>query len=383
MDSLTSPIIETHALVIGAGAAGLAVGACLLKKHIPHIILERSDRAGSAWERRYDRLHLHTHRDFSALPYLPFPKETPRYPGRREVAAYLQHYARTFRLEPRFGQEVLDARPEGGHWIVTTADTRYRARALVVATGQSHTPYRPEWPGMDGFPGTILHSAEYANGSVFKGTRALVVGFGNSAGEIAIDLHEHGARVSMAVRGAVNVSPRDMLGMSTHSIAVMLSPLPAPLADRLTKTLPRLVMGDLTRYGIHRLPYGGMIQIEKDRTTPLLDIGTVDLIKQGAITVYPGLDRFEGDTVVFADGRRAAFDVILLGTGFRQNLASFLHEADAALDENGDARTSGEESAVPGLFFCGFRNARGGLLREAGREAKRIAEQIETLVSKG
>ncbi|MDZ4698519.1 MAG: NAD(P)/FAD-dependent oxidoreductase [Rhodothermales bacterium] len=376
MDSTTFPTIETVTLIIGAGAAGLAVGACLRHDHIPHILLERNNTPGSAWDRRYDRLQLHTHKQFSALPHLPYPKETPRYPSRRQVAAYLRDYARTFRLEPRYGQDVVEARQDAGRWVTTTRDTRYRSQYLVIATGQSHTPHRPTWPGMEAFPGSMLHSSEYANGSVFKGARMLVVGFGNSAAEIALDLCEHGADVAMAVRNAVNVAPRDLFGMSTHSVSVLLSRLPSRVADAFTSTLPRLVLGDLSDYGIRRLPYGGMTQIERDKTTPVLDVGTIELIKSGRITVYPGLERFDGDTVTFADGRMAVFDGVVLGTGYRQNLKAYLNDADAALDENGCARTSGRETDVSGLFFCGFKNSRGGLLREAGREARRIARLI-------
>ncbi len=368
--------MDTHTIVIGAGAAGLAVAACLQRKEIPFIVLERDSRPGSAWRRRYDRLHLHTHRRFSALPYLPFPQGTPRYPSRRQVATYLEAYAQSLGIAPRFGQEVSEARPLGEGWRVATRDTEYRSRCLVIATGHNHTPHRPEWPGMATFPGSILHSSEYANGSVFGGCRALVVGFGNSGAEIALDLHEHGATVAVAIRSPVNVAPRDVFGMSSHMVAVMMSGLPAGVADALTGSLPRLIFGDLSRYGLKKPPYGNMTQVERFGSTPLLDIGTIDLIKQGAVAVYPGLSRFEEGTVGFEDGRRAAFDAVVLATGYRQNLGAFLQDCDTALDAEGKARTSGEEAGVPGLYFCGFRNARGGLLREAGREAERIAAHI-------
>jgi cation diffusion facilitator CzcD-associated flavoprotein CzcO len=376
MEMSPFPTVDTEVLVIGAGAAGLATAACLRREQIPHLILERSDQPGSTWGSRYDRLNLHTHRRFSALPFLPFPDRYPKYPSRKQLADYLALYARTFGLAPRYGQSVTEARPEGGGWFVSTLDTRYRAPFLVVATGQSHTPHRPTWPGLDTFPGAVLHSTEFSNGSVFTGSRVLVVGFGNSAGEIALDLCEHGARAAMSVRGPINAAPRDMMGLSTHVVAVLLSRFTARTADALTRTLPKLVLGDLEPYGLRRLPYGGMTQIERDKTTPLIDVGTIDLIKRGAIVVYPGIARFEADNAVFDDGRRAPFDAVVLATGYRQNLSSFLKHADAALDSDGNARTSGEESGVPGLFFCGFRNARGGLLREIGREARRIAHLI-------
>ena len=100
----------------------------------------------------------------------------------------------------------------------------------------------------------MIHSSQYVNGSPYKGKRVLVVGFGNSAGEIAIDLHEHGAAVSMAVRNPVNIVPRDLFGISTHMISVMLSRLPTEVADALSSNLRNLVVGDMTKLMVLRKP---------------------------------------------------------------------------------------------------------------------------------
>src|SRR5512140_1303837 len=167
-------------IIIGAGAAGLAVGACLKRAGIPFTILEQSDRVGSAWHRHYDRLHLHTAKAFSALPFVPFPKGTPRYPSRLQVIDYLDAYARQFELTPRFNQRVLSARFVNDRWEVQTQDHSYEAANLVVACGRNHDPYCPNWPGQESFAGTMLHSSQYRNGEPFRGKRVLVVGFGNS-----------------------------------------------------------------------------------------------------------------------------------------------------------------------------------------------------------
>ena len=82
---MTNSPIEINTIIIGAGPAGLAVGACLKQAGIPSILLEQSDQVGASWRRHYDRLHLHTDKRNSELPFAPFPKEYPRYPSRDQL----------------------------------------------------------------------------------------------------------------------------------------------------------------------------------------------------------------------------------------------------------------------------------------------------------
>ena len=208
-------------IVIGAGPAGLAVGACLKRAGIPTLILEQSNKVGAAWHRHYDRLHLHTDKAHSGLPFVPFPKAYPRYPSRLQVIEYLETYARHFQLEPRFGQQVVVARHANGVWEVQTQDARYQALNLVIATGYNREPYLPSWPGQTSFQGALLHSSQYRTGEPFKHQKVLVVGFGNSGGEIAMDLWEHGAQPSLAVRSPVNVIPRELFGIPILAIGIV------------------------------------------------------------------------------------------------------------------------------------------------------------------
>ncbi|MBT8401986.1 MAG: NAD(P)-binding domain-containing protein, partial [Rhodothermia bacterium] len=95
-----------NTVIVGAGAAGLAVGACLKQKGVPFAILEAADAVGSSWRRHYDRLHLHTDKKHSELPHLPYPKDYPRYPSRDQLVRHLERYADHFELKPRFGIQV-------------------------------------------------------------------------------------------------------------------------------------------------------------------------------------------------------------------------------------------------------------------------------------
>jgi indole-3-pyruvate monooxygenase len=368
--------IHSHTVVIGAGPAGLAVGACLKQAGVPCIILEQSDKVGAAWHRHYDRLHLHTDKKNSELPFVPFPKDYPRYPSRAQVIDYLESYAGRFQLEIRFGRQASAARPVNGKWEVQTQDALYDAPNLVVATGYAREPVVPHWPGQASFKGRVLHSSEYKNGEPFRGQKALVVGLGNSGGEIAIDLWEHGAHPSLAVRSAVNVIPRELFGIPILSIGIVQRNLPPKVADAINAPILRLVVGDLTKYGLRKLPHGPVTQIRGDARIPLIDVGTIQLIKQGQIAVCAGVEAFTEHGVKFADGKEAKFDAVILATGYRPRVSAFLQGASAAHDENGAPLSSGRETSMPGLYFCGQYVSPTGMLREIGIEARRISAAI-------
>lgn len=370
--------INVHTLIIGAGAAGLAVGACLKQANIPSIILEQSNQVGAVWRRHYDRLHLHTDKKNSELPFAPFPKEFPRYPARDQLVAYLESYAKNFDLDIRFNQKVTSAMQENGRWQVQTQNGEYSAQNLVVATGYAREPLIPRWPGQDSFAGKIIHSSEYKNGTSFKGQNVLVVGFGNSGGEIAIDLYEHGANPSLAVRNAVNVIPLELAGIPILSIGIAQNKVPAWLADALNAPILRMVIGDITRYGLRKLPYGPATQIRDDKRIPLIDIGTIKLIREGHIKVHSGVVGFSENRISFDGGQEAQFDAVILATGYHPRVDGFLQNVHTALSEDGTPTTTGKESPLSGLYFCGYYVSPTGMLREIGIEARQIAAAIQS-----
>jgi thioredoxin reductase len=366
---------ETDTVVVGASAAGLAAAACLARAGVPFELLEQGDVIGGAWRAHYDRLHLHTSKGLSELPYLGFPRAVGRYPGRAEVVDYLEAYARHHRLAPRFGERVVSVRRDGAGWLTRSDGGAYRSRNVVIATGYARTPVRPTWPGLERFAGPVLHSSEYRNGDAWSGRSVLVVGFGNSGGEIAIDLAERGARPSLSVRSPVNVVPRDFMGLPILAWGIALSLLPLRVADAIGRLVSRLAFGRLERLGLTRLPYGPMSQIRHHHRIPLLDIGTVALIRRNAIAVLPGVESFAPTGARFTGGAERDFDAVVLATGYRPALADFLEAAADVVDADGVPRASGAET-LPGLYFCGFYVAPTGMLREIAREARRIARAI-------
>ena len=365
-----------EAVIVGAGPAGLAAAACLHRVGVPYVILEREGCVGASWHHHYERLHLHSDKAHSALPYFPLPKHYPRYPSREQFVAYLESYARRFKIHPRFGEEVYSARLRDGRWHVRTRHAIYESRYLILATGYNARPYLPAWPGQETFTGEIVHSSIYKNGAPYREKRVLVIGFGNSGGEIAIDLWEHGARATLSVRGPVNVVPREMLGVPILAIAILLEKVPTQIADALAALVVRLTLGDLVRLGLQTGSEGPFAQIGRRGRVPLLDVGTVGLIRKGAIEVRPGAEQFDGRDVIFADGARQRYDAVVLATGYRPTVDSLLQGANRLTDERGNPRRSGHEVAE-GLYLCGFHVSTTGMLREIAMEAKRIARDID------
>ncbi len=367
---------DTDTLIVGAGPAGLAVAACLRRAGIPFVILEQDERVGATWHRHYERLHLHTDKGHSSLPFRGFPAAVPRYPSREDFQRYLESYAQQFAIAPQFGEEVTLARREGTCWLTRTREHSYTSRHLVIATGYTRQPIVPTWPGQDVFRGPIVHSSAYQNGAPYQGQRVLVVGFGNSGGEIALDLWEHGAQPSMSVRGPVNVIPREVLGVPILTLSILLSRLPPAMTERLAALILGRIVGSYDGFGLRRAQVGPLTQIAQRRRIPLIDIGTMRLIREGTLTVYPGIERFTPEGVQFVDRREAPFDAIVLATGYRPALADFLTDTGQVLDSQGIPRLHGGRTALPGLYFCGFHVVPTGELREIGIAARAIARAI-------
>lgn len=364
---------STNAIVVGAGPAGLACAATLSRVGLKATILEKTDTVGAAWRHHYDRLHLHTDRGHSYLPGLPMPRDYPRYPNRDQVVAYLESYATHFGLQPIFGTEVKSVRRDGAHWHMETTMAPRTASVVVIATGWADSPYTPRFPGTNEYQGEILHSSVYRNPAPYAGKRVLVVGFGNSGGEIALDLAEMNVDVTLAVRGPVKILPRDMLGLPLITWAITQRWLPPRVADFLNAPMIRLAVGSMRDTGLTELRKGPRRTIAEDHRIPLLDIGTLDRVRDGSIRIRGGIDRFRADGVVFANDIAEPFDAVIFATGFRPDLRRLLPDFPELFDAQGLPSVTGRPTSQPGLYFCGHIVVPTGQLREIGIEAKRIA----------
>jgi indole-3-pyruvate monooxygenase len=367
-------------LVIGAGPAGLATAACLRSEGLAHVVLEREGQIADAWHQHYDRLHLHTTKTYSALPMMPWPKAAPRYPAREQVVQYLMAYAAEHQVAPRLGVTVHSVQRTGDHFTVDTSIGVMTPRVVVMATGYNGVPRLPSIPGQERFRGPAIHAGVYKNPAPFKGKRTLVVGCGNSGAEIALDLAEQGVDVAMVVRGPVHVVPRDMLGRPIQHTTVLLSHLPLGLRDAIAMGTVGLVVGDLSRWGIVRPAVGPNRMIVQSGRVPILDIGTIGMIKQGKIRVVPAVQEILTDSVRFVSGALHPFEAIIFATGYTSGLDTVIKGFETIADARGRPDRFGEETGIPGLYFVGFRNPPTGALREIALEAPRVARSIRTAV---
>ncbi|TKY44642.1 Indole-3-pyruvate monooxygenase YUCCA2 [Spatholobus suberectus] len=386
MNKMASPIFVPGPVIVGAGPSGLAAAACLKQKGIPSLILERAECLASLWQfKTYDRLRLHLPKQFCQLPLLPFPKTLPSYPTKQQFLAYLKDYADHFDIKPAFSQTVVSA--EFDHmcelWRVKTQGHKkediaeYICQWLIVATGENSEEVVPQIEGMEEFEGPILHTSLYKSGSMFCGKNVLVVGCGNSGMEVCLDLCNHNARPSLAVRDTVHILPQQMLGKSTFGLSMfLLKWFPKRFVDQFLLLMSHLMLGDTAQFGLRRPKLGPLELKNLYGKTPVLDVGTLAQIKNGKIKVCRGIKRLARNAVEFVDGKVENFDAIILATGYKSNVPSWLKGTDMFSEKDGLPRRpfpngwKGEN----GLYAVGFTKR--GLLG-ASIDAKRIAEDIE------
>ncbi len=367
---------QVNTLIIGASISGLASAAALQKQSIEYIIIEKQSQIAAPWHNHYQRLHLHTNKRLSNLPYKKFDNKIPRYASKQEVLNYLEDYKKAFNINPIFNTEAISIYKAGNEWISETNNGSYKSKYIIIATGVYGNPKPFSFKGMERFKGKIMHSRDYKTGKDFKEQKVLVIGFGNSACEIAIDLYEQGAMPHMSVRSAVNIIPSDLFGIPVLEIILLLNKLPPRLADTLCAPLLKFVFGDITKLGLKKKHYGPYEQIQKDGTIPLIDIGTIKHIKQGHIKVLNEVDYLEEKTVFFKDGRKEMFDVIIAAIGYNKNLTEIINIDESRFEDLKSPVDKQNFFGKDELYFCGFRVSSTGLIHEITSDAKEIAKDI-------
>lgn len=365
------------AVVVGGGPAGLATSRELKRRAVEHIVLERGDQPAYVWANLYDSLTLHTGRHLSGLPGRKIPRVVPLFPPREAFVRYLHDYARELSLPVCTRVDVRRAAPANGHWVISTPDQEIQARTLVMATGIVSGPSVPQVEGRSSYTGQVIHSSEYRRPSDLRGRRVLVVGVGNSGGEIGSELARAGYTVDIAVRSGANVVPRDIAGIPIQYLAFVMRKLPRGLQQRIASAVRAL--GELKR-GPSPLPRPSVGPLD---AIPLIGFHLIDEIKAGRVNVRPGLAAFTRGGARFLDNTEGAYDAVILATGFRPALSPLgdLVRRDA---KGFALRTDRVASAdQPRLWFVGHNYDATGGLANIARDAPLAAEAVKRSLATG
>ncbi|CAM8961272.1 unnamed protein product [Rhodiola kirilowii] len=375
----TSKCVYAHGpIIVGAGPSGLAAAACLSQQGVSSIILERAGCIASLWQNRtYDRLKLHLPKNFCQLPLMEFPPHFPKYPSKQQFISYMESYAAHFDIKPQFNQSVTEAAFDttSGLWKVMSEDSVYISRWLIVASGENAEPMIPEISGIEKFQGIVKHTSVYKSGLEFEKRKVLVIGCGNSGMEVSLDLFRHNAVPYMVVRNNVHVLPREMFGLSTFGIAMgLLKWLPIKLVDRLLLFMANCVIGKTDKHGLRRPKTGPLELKNATGKTPVLDVGALYQIKCGRIKVMEGVKEITRNGAKFVNGVEEEFDAIILATGYKSNVPTWLKGCDFFSEEGMPRRAFPNNwKGQNGLYTVGFTGK--GLLGTAA-DAFKIANDI-------
>jgi cation diffusion facilitator CzcD-associated flavoprotein CzcO len=373
--------IETQdrpdAVVIGAGPAGLAVARELDHQHgIKALVLDRAAAPAISWRTRYDTFRLNTTGFLSHLPGQRIPLTAGRWPTKEDMVRYFDHYVARQDITLRLGCEVHRVDRVGRAWQLATSSGQIRTPAIVLATGNYSAPTIPAWPGLGSFNGEIIHSGELTNAWPYRGRDVLVVGAGNSAADIAVQLADDGAqRIWLAVRTPPHLVRRAIGPFPSDIFLELSSRIPARVIDPLIAFMTRLMWGDLSAYGFRRPTLGLKATVETRGRIPTLADGLIDLVRVGRVQVVDSVKAVEPDSVILADGTSVAPQVIIAATGFATDLDGLVGHL-GVLDEHGNPHGGFASHAGDGMFAIGYGIPPNGPLRAIRLNATPLAAKI-------
>ncbi|TDO46389.1 cation diffusion facilitator CzcD-associated flavoprotein CzcO [Kribbella sp. VKM Ac-2527] len=366
--------------VIGAGAAGLSSIRQLQLAGHEVVCYEKTDRVGGHWHTDYDALHLITSRDTTAFEDFPMPAHYPHFPRRDQIRDYIESYADAHGLHDviSFGTAVVsvepvptDGRPGTNGWRVRTSSGGDELfTGVLVANGHLWDPKVPQVPGE--FDGIQLHSSEYRNVGDLEGSRVLVVGAGNSGCDLAVDVAQHRLEADVVMIEGLHFQAKSYFGRPRQQLDFLRQFAPAE-QDFVNRMMARLALGDWSDYGMPE-PASKTLADGPVTVNSLL----LYWIQHGRVKVRPGIERFDGRMVHFADGSSGEYDNILWATGFNARLP-FLADDLIPWERGAPVRYAAGilPDAVEQLYFIGLIAPRGPQLPVYGMQAKLVATMIE------
>lgn len=401
-------------LVVGGGQCGLAIAARLNALEVDTLVVDRMERVGDNWRKRYHALTLHNEVWVNHLPYMPFPDTWPVYIPKDKLAGWFEAYAEALEINFWTGTEFQSASwdEHEQRWTVRLRrgdeERVLHPHHVIMATGVSGIPSIPDIPGLSDFAGEVIHSSAHTTGTPYAGRRALVIGTGNSGHDVAQDLYSAGAAVTMVQRGTtmvVDVESAQKVyalykeGIPTEDCDLISLAAPYPVLRRfyqlatedmvesdheLIEALERVGfrtdLGDEgTGFQMKYLERGGGYY---------LNVGCSELIISGEIGLlqYADIDRLVPQGALLRSGEVVPADLVVLATGYKpqRELVRRLFGDDVAdrvghvwgFDERGELRNMWRRTAQPGLWF------HAGSLAQSRIFSQYLALQIKAIEEK-
>ena len=400
-------------LVVGGAQAGLAISACLNQLGVDNLVVEKWPRIGDSWRKRYHSLALHNDISVNNLPYLPFPQTWPNYIPKDMLGLWFEFYAQVMEINhwtnTEFTKSEWDEQSQCWNATLRRADGNeqvLRPRHIVFANGVSSYPYTPDIPGLDEFEGEVIHSEGFDSGAPFAGKRALILGTGSSANDIALDLHSYGCDTTIVQRGSttvVSIYPSAKLNYALYEEGPSVedcdligsAPTPPLILEAYKLGVKRMLELDHDmieglksigfKFDVGEDETGHQMKYRRRGGGYNLDAGSSALMINGEIGLLQNdtIERYCKEGALLKDGTIVPADVIVLATGYypqgelvRRALGEEMAERIGPIwgeDEDGELANMFKRTPQPGTWFIA------GSLTQARIYSKLMALQIKAI----
>jgi cation diffusion facilitator CzcD-associated flavoprotein CzcO len=379
-------------LVVGAAQAGLTIAARLSLLGVDTLMIDRDERVGDSWRKRYHALTLHNETRVNHFPYMPFPRSWPVFIPKDMLANWFELYCEAMELNVWTGTELVAAEYDDAakRWKVALKrnDGSVRVmhpRHIVFCNGVSTIPKMPKLPGLDEFNGVVRHSSQAGSGLDWTGKRALVLGTGTSGHDVAQDLAVSGAHVTMVQNGpTLIVSLKEAQApyalydedIPFEDLDLLAISSPYPIYQRshqqITKKnaeADRELLEGLKRRGFKLTSgpdgTGWQIMYQNRGGGYYFDAGCSQMIADGRVGLIQigDIESFCVDGAHLKDGSVLAADLIVLATGYlgqKEAVRRIVGDAIAdrigpvwGFDEEGELAGMWRPTGQPGLWFLG------------------------------
>jgi thioredoxin reductase len=367
--------------IIGAGCSGIAAAKAFHEAGIPFDCFEKSDRVGGNWvfgnkngmSSAYRSLHINTSRDRMQYSDFPMPREYPHFPHHSQVAAYFDAYVDHFGFRDRIAFETgvaRAARGDYGTWEVEldTGETRHYD-ALAVCNGHHWDARWPDPPFAGSFDGVQMHAHHYVDPAPFAGKNVVVLGMGNSAMDIAVEVSDVANRTFLAARRGAYVVPKYLFGRPLDQFATQ-AWLPWPVRRTMFQLLLRLAVGSVEYYGLPKPDH------RFGEAHPTISGLILDRIGHGCVLPQPNIAELAGDRVRFADGTVEPVDAIVYCTGYNVTFPFFDPAFLAAPNNELPLFHRVFKPGFDNVFFIGLLQPLGAIMPLAELQSRWVAEYL-------